>query len=364
MTREHTDRAYEAELRRLREQVLLMGAKVEEMLGNAIRALEQRDSDLARRSIDLDHEINRLEVETDGLCMRLLARRQPVASDLRLITIAMKLVTDLERIGDLGVNICERVIELMAEPPLGGLEIPRMAEAVRANLREALDAFVAGDAVRAQLVIERDRVVDAEYAEVFRQLLSAMTEDPRQITRATRLLAIAKYLERIGDHATNVAELTVFMVKGKDIRHVASALEQRERRHVPHGILFVCVRNAARSQMAEGWARKLLLPGVRIWSAGSEPAEELHPLAVEVMREVGIDLSLQWPKRVSEVPLGDIDTVVTLCSEEVCVLPGDLDQRTWVLPDPAAAVGTEDERKATFRRVRDELKRRIEELAG
>ena len=159
-------------------------------------------------------------IDIDEHCMQVLARRQPVASDLRFLTTALKLVTDLERIGDLGVNICERVLELNGEPPLKPyVDMPNMAREVQEMLHEGLDAFVASDVERAQQVIARDRNVDAYYTQIFRELLTYMMEDPRNIFRATRLQSIAKYLERIGDHATNVGELVVFMVKGKDIRH-------------------------------------------------------------------------------------------------------------------------------------------------
>ena len=219
-TREHTNREYEQELRKLREQVLRMGAKVEEIISGSIKALLERDTVLATRMIAFDRKINQMEVDIDELCMLILARRQPVASDLRFITMALKLVTDLERIGDLGVNISERVVELNEEPQLKPyVDLPRMAEEVQAMLREALDAFVAGDPDRAQAVIERDQTVDAYYTQVFRELLTYMMEDTHNIYRATRLQSIAKYLERIGDHATNLAEMVVFMVKGKDIRH-------------------------------------------------------------------------------------------------------------------------------------------------
>lgn len=224
MQRLHTDREYEGELSLLRERVLLMGARVEEMIANSVRAFLARDSDLARRMIDEDQEVDRLEVETDELCLRILARRQPVASDLRFITIALKLVTNLERVADLGVNICERVLELNQDEPLKPyIDLPKMAEAARSMVRDALDAFVGADAGRAERVIAQDSVVDAFYAEVFRELLEYMSQDPRNIYRATRLQSIAKYLERIGDHATNIAEMVVFMVRGKDIRHTPRA---------------------------------------------------------------------------------------------------------------------------------------------
>ena len=221
--KKHTDREYEGELLALREHVLLMGAKVEEMIKSSIRALVERDSVLARRMIDFDHQINRLEVETDEMCLRILAKRQPVASDLRFITMALKLVTDLERIGDIGVNVCERVLELNEEPPLrpdGSIQL--MAEAAEGMVHDALDAFVQGDVEKAQQVILRDKVVNDMYTQLNRALLTYMMEDPRNIYRATRLQSIGKYLERIGDHATNLAEMVVFMVKGKDIRHPAS----------------------------------------------------------------------------------------------------------------------------------------------
>ena len=221
--RKHTDREYEAELESLRERVLLMGAKIEEMIKSSIRALVERDSVLAQRMIEFDHQINRLELDTDDLCLRILAKRQPVASDLRFITIALKLVTDLERIGDLAVNICERVLELNEEPPLRpNLSMQLMADAAEAMVHDALDAFVQGDPERAQQVIARDKVVNDQYSQMVRELLTYMMEDPRNIYRATRLQSVGKYLERIGDHATNLAEMVVFMVKGKDIRHLAS----------------------------------------------------------------------------------------------------------------------------------------------
>ena len=227
MPRLHTDQAYEGELRRIREMLLMMGAKVEEMLGQAMKALVERDSELAENTLYIDRQINRLEIEVDELCLRVLTRRPPVASDLRFITMALKVVTDLERMGDLGVNICERVLELNEEPPLKPyLEVVNMAEAAQEMLREALDAFVAGDAARAQAIIERDSKVDAYYAAIFRELLTYMMENPRNIFRATREQSIAKYIERIADHATNVAEMVVFMVHGKDIRH-AGKLDRR-----------------------------------------------------------------------------------------------------------------------------------------
>jgi phosphate transport system protein len=218
--REHTDREYEQELRHLREQLLVMGSLVEDAIGGSTRALMERDPTLAQRMIEADRGIDRLEVELDQHCMQILARRQPVASDLRFITLVLKVVTDLERMGDLAVNISERVLELAGEPPLKPyVDLPRMAGEAQGMLRESLDALVAKDADRARAVIARDQVVDDLYGQVFRELLTYMMENPKNVYRATRLQSIAKYLERIADHTTNVAEMVVFMVKGSDIRH-------------------------------------------------------------------------------------------------------------------------------------------------
>ena len=221
MARTHTSREYEAELQKLRDRLLLMGAKVEEIIKGSMQALLERDSDLAKKMIQADRRINHLELGIDQMCLQILARRQPVASDLRFITIAMKLVTDLERIGDLAVNLSERVLELNEEPPLKPyVDLPRMAQETQEMVHEALDAFVEGDAEKADAVIRQDSIVDAYYMQIFRELLTYMMEDTRNIFRATRLQSIAKYLERIGDHATNIAEMVIFNVRGEDVRHV------------------------------------------------------------------------------------------------------------------------------------------------
>jgi phosphate transport system protein len=220
MDRRHTDREYEGELENLRERVLLMGARVEELLTLAMRSYAERSVLLAESTIELDRHVDQLELEIDELALQILARRQPVASDLRFITTTLKLVTDLERIADLGVNICERVAELGAERSQTSHDpILRMADAAQAMVHDALDAFVAGDAVKANQVIDRDKTVDAYYAQLFPELLPRMMSNPSVVFESTRLLSIGKCLERLADHATNIAEMVVFMVKGQDVRH-------------------------------------------------------------------------------------------------------------------------------------------------
>jgi phosphate transport system protein len=223
---QHTSKAYEHELRTLREKILHMGSLVEEMIQKGALALTSRDTALAKTTMKLDRRINRLECEVDELAMRILATRQPVASDLRFLTTALKIVTDLERIGDLGVNICERVIELNEEPPLSPVQdLGSLSEEVIAVVHDALDALVARDVDKATELLSRDDVIDEHYTRIFQEVLGLMARDPTAIYRATRVQSIAKYLERIADHAMNVAETVVFLVKGKDIRHPNRRME-------------------------------------------------------------------------------------------------------------------------------------------
>jgi phosphate transport system protein len=170
-----------------------------------------------------DREVNRLEVDIDEACRRLLVLRQPAASDLRFITTALKIVVDLERIGDLAVNIAERAIDLNQSPPLKPVhDLTRLAELCQKQVRAALDAFVDGDVEKAEAVIKGDDLLDAVYHNLFNELVALMMEDPRNIRRANSLLFVAKHLERLGDHATNVAEMVIYMVRGTDVRHPGS----------------------------------------------------------------------------------------------------------------------------------------------
>jgi phosphate transport system protein len=218
---QHTDKTFEDELARLRGAILEMGGLVEEQIAQALRALVERDEPLARAVIERDHTVNRLDVECDELCIRLLALRQPAARDLRLITTALKITTDLERIGDLAAHIAERALEIAAELPLKPyIDIPRMAELARDMVHRSLDAFVREDPDMALAVCAADDAIDKLHAQVFRELLSYMVEDPHTITRAMRLLFVSKALERIADHATNIAEMVIFLVRGRSIRHL------------------------------------------------------------------------------------------------------------------------------------------------
>jgi phosphate transport system protein len=218
---QHTDRTYEADLAHLRTVVLEMGGLVEDQIVQAVRALTERDETLARQTIGRDHTVNRLDVEIDELCIKLLALHQPAARDLRLITTALKITTDLERIGDMASHIAERALELADEAPVKAyIDLPRMADLARDMVHKSLDAFVAENDVLALDVCQADDTIDKLHEQLFRELLSFMVEDPTTISRAMRLLFVSKNLERIGDHATNIAEMVIFLVKGQSIRHM------------------------------------------------------------------------------------------------------------------------------------------------
>jgi phosphate transport system protein len=217
----HTDRLYENQLSQLRSTVLEMGGLVEDQIAQAIKALVERDATLAKATVARDHTVNRLDVEIDDLCIKLLALHQPAARDLRLITTALKITVDLERIGDLAEHIAERAIELADELPVKPyIDIPRMAELARDMLHKSLDAFVREDADLALQVCLADDGIDQLHEQLFRELLSFIRENPETTSRAMRLLFISKYLERVGDHCTNIAEMVIFMVKGRSIRHL------------------------------------------------------------------------------------------------------------------------------------------------
>jgi phosphate transport system protein len=221
MVHEHISTIFDIELDDLRQSILTMGGKVELMITNSIKSLVERNTPLAEQIIAMDHEVNGAEVAIDEHCLELLALRQPVGRDLRFITIALKIVTDLERIGDQCANIAKRARELNEEPPLKPyIDIPRMAHRAEIMVKEALDAFVIGDADLAVKVCNDDSYVDDLNSQIQRELLTYMIEDPTTISRAMKLNYISKSLERVADHATNVAEMVIFMVKGKDIRHM------------------------------------------------------------------------------------------------------------------------------------------------
>jgi len=219
---------FDEELSHLNGLVLQMGSLVEKAIKESVQALVDRDDPLAKRVLDGDHKVNALDIEIDEESIRLIALRQPKAGDLRLITTAMKITTDLERMGDLAVNIAQRAMELNREPVLKEyIDIPRMREIAQGMTRDALDAFVRRDMKLAKDVIMRDDEIDDLKQKILSELLFMMTENPSIICRSMRITFVAQYLERIADHATNIAEMVLYLVEGKIIRHIEKLPEKQ-----------------------------------------------------------------------------------------------------------------------------------------
>jgi phosphate transport system protein len=211
---------YREELGELRETVLRMGGLVEQMTHRAIQALVERKIEMLPEVKAMEAQVNQLHIDIDEICLEMIALRQPTAADLRFITAAMKINTDMERIGDQAINITERAEFLLTVPPVKPLiDIPRMADIAKEMLRDALDAFVNGNDALAYETIKKDDLVDHLKDQVFRELLTYMMADPTTIPRALDLILVSRHLERIADHATNICEDVIFMIQGKDVRH-------------------------------------------------------------------------------------------------------------------------------------------------
>ena len=216
----HTSKDFAQELRTLRERLATMGSRAEEQITLAMKALGDRDDELARYVIKSDETIDRDENDIDELALQILATRQPVASDLRFITMALKFVVDVERIGDLAVGIAKRALELNRLPPLDSkVDLQKLAGLAQKNLHAALDAFVKKDADAATAVITADIEIDRINASLFAELIAHVATDPATVTRVLPLTSVCRYLERIGDHVKNLAEEVVYMVKATDVRH-------------------------------------------------------------------------------------------------------------------------------------------------
>jgi phosphate transport system protein len=216
----HTSKEFEQELRTLRERLATMGERAARQIALAMRALADKDDDLARDVIKNDAQIDRDENDVDELALQILATRQPVASDLRFITMSLKFVVDLERIGDLAGGIAKRALELNRLPSLEPrIDLSKLAALVQKNLQAALDAFVRKDADSATAVITADAEIDKLNASLFAELIAHVATDPATVTRVLPLTSVCRYLERVGDHVKNLAEEVVYMVKATDVRH-------------------------------------------------------------------------------------------------------------------------------------------------
>ncbi|WP_085316258.1 phosphate signaling complex protein PhoU [Derxia lacustris] len=220
---DHTSKQYDSELEAVRNKVLQMGGLVEQQISKAVEALDSGDLALVNSVVSGDQQVNRLEIEIDEACTQMIARRQPAAGDLRVIHTIIKMITDLERVGDEAVKI-SRMAQAITEANrvhLPRVELKHLENTAIGMLRRALDAYARLDVAGATAVVLEDEAVDVEYASIIRQLITHMMEDPRTISRAIELLFIAKALERIGDHSKNMCEYVIYMVKGRDVRHLA-----------------------------------------------------------------------------------------------------------------------------------------------
>ncbi len=216
-------RHIDVELAGIKEALIRMASLAEGAIGRSIKALVSRNAEMAHQVISSDDAINTLEIEIDELCLRTMARYQPEAKDLRFLAMVLKINNDLERMGDQAVNIAERTLDLLKEPLLKPLiDIPRMAEIAQRMVKESLDAFVQQDPERARSVCRQDDQVDRLDDQIFRELLTYMMEDPKTITRSVHLILVSRHLERIADHATNIAEDVVYLIQGKTIKHHAA----------------------------------------------------------------------------------------------------------------------------------------------
>jgi len=227
---DHTSKQFDSELESVRTAVLQMGGAVEEQILRAIECVTSGDMTMIDAVIDNDKAVNRMEVELDERCSHIIARRQPTAGDLRMIMTVVKMITDLERIGDEAQKIARmaRMIHEANRANMPRIELAHMAEVAVSMLRQALDAFARLDLQAAAAVVRQDMVVDDEFRAVIRQLITFVMEDPRSISRSIEILFIAKAIERIGDHAKNMSEYTVYMVKGRDVRHIGIDAIERE----------------------------------------------------------------------------------------------------------------------------------------
>jgi phosphate transport system protein len=224
-------RHFDEELSLLKEKLLTMASLAESMIHKAVKSLMERDESLFEQVNAEEKKVNLLEIEIDDLCLKLLALKQPMAKDLRLITSAMKIDNELERIGDMAVNITQCVSVLIRQPQLKPyIDLPRMADLAQKVVKDSLDSFINQDVRLARSVLTRDDQIDALKDQIFRELLTFMISDPSTIKRALELILISRHLERIGDHATNIAENVIYLVQGKDIRHHIEEVEPRRNR--------------------------------------------------------------------------------------------------------------------------------------
>ena len=347
------ERTIDKEIKELKNLILKMQDDILHSLDEAIFGLTKNDRSYFKKVYEREVQINDQHLQIDQQCLEVMARRSPLANQLRQIIGVIKINNELERVGDQVVNICRSADIYIQRPPLKPLiDIPRMSEEASKMLKDAINSFVTDNMMMAFDVIRRDDNVDALHDQILRELFTYMGGNTQNIEQALSLIFISKNLERLADHVASIAEHTVFCVSGQDVRHIYD-------RKVPDkqiSILFLCVHNSARSQMAEGLAKNILGDKFKIHSAGTDPTV-VNPFAVHVLREKKIDISKYISKNVNEVDQKNVDFVITLCEQEVCpqILLKSSKRLHWDVEDP---VDTFD----SFRKIRDEIETHIKEF--
>ncbi len=351
------ERTFDTELAELNELILKMGNMAERAIFDSVGALKGKDKVLSEKVILDDREIDRLENEIDDKCITLLATRQPMANDLRFITTAMKVTTDLERIGDLAVDIAQKNLEIISSPLLKPLiDTPKLADIAQKMIRMSLDSFIKRDSEGLSTINDLEKEADRLRDLITDELMDIMSRDPGAVTRAVPLMLVARHLERICDHAMNIAEDVVYMVDAKVEKHMHQKIK----------VLFVCVHNSARSQMAEAFTNLFGKGEIIAESAGLEPGK-LNPFVVEVMKEKGIDISNNITKSVFDFYRSGkkYNYVVTVCdgaSGEKCpIFPGVNERLHWSFEDPSSFKGSREEILERTRQVRDKIEEKVSE---
>jgi len=357
-SRKHILATFDDALNALHADVRNMSNLTERNLAAARQGLFERNDQACNSVIADDEAIDQLEKKVDQDGVAVLTRFQPVATDLRQVIAAMKVSGDLERVADQAVNIARKARKHIQHPALPELQLlaPMFQEAA-SLLADSLKSFWQGDLALASALKPRDKRLDAAKGDVTAQLTDRMAKDPANVPYYLDLIFIARHLERVGDHATNLAEEAVYATSAHDIRHMQQGGKTK--------VLFVCVHNSARSQMAEAWLQHLGGDAFDVKSAGVEPGT-LNPLAIEAMREVGIDISRNLTRSVFDVfKTGELfHYVIAVCdktSAERCpIFPGVTQRLEWSFPDPGAVTGSPEEKLEQTRHIRDAIHAKVE----
>lgn len=350
MHREHTIHEYDRQLGELKSVAIELRNVLLAMLEGIAEGFRTERVSAFTKVIELSGEIDRLKEKLDRESVVIVSLRQPVASDLRLLIATLQQGTHLESIGRYCVNVCNRLAEIDGSSgyPLSA-DFARVIEALVSMLKLEIESYVDENDVTAAQVVLEDREIDLRYSLIVKRLIEAAGGNaPLDPHGLMKLHSVIKNAERIGDHVTELARLDAYMVSGT---------HRSEIREGVRGVLFLCVHNARRSQLAHGLARKMFSDNISVMSAGSEPADSIDPFVAEALIEAGANPEGLYPKSVAGIPLGQVDMVITVCKEEVCVdIPGIPVHLSWDMANP------EETTMETIRELRDRIELKIREM--